>query len=509
MGAGITLAFFNLASRVLGLLRDRILASNFGASDILDAYYVSFNIPDLIFNLLVAGAVSAAFIPVFIENYEKAGDAEAKQKAEKLASNFLNIMLLAVLALCAVFFVFAPKILTIIAPGFDSGKRELAVLLTRIMIFSPIIFTVSIVAGSLLQIFHRFMAFAVAPLFYNAGIIFGALVIVPMWGPVGLAYGVIFGAVLHMSVQLWGLRGVGIKWRPVFQPAEFEMRKIFRLMIPRAIGLGATQINWIVLNAIASTVAVGSVAVLNFANNLQYVPVALIGISAAVASFPTLSREALEEDKIKFASRIKQTMRKILFITIPLSALTFIFAEDLVGILLGAGLFGAKNISETANLLKLFGIGIFAQSVVPFLARAFYAIQDTQTPVWIGVFSVVLSVFIAFVGSFFIGILALPLAVSVAGIIQAIMLWRYLAESYTDISDNRWRSFIFKIIFATLAMTLTVIGADHVLSVDGGGLSYYVLHVTFAGGLGLLIFLLFCVIIKIEELEIVFKKGGF
>src|SRR3989338_10358242 len=294
LGASTMLAFLGLLSRVLGVLRDRILASRFGASDLLDVYYVSFNIPDLIFNLLIIGAVTSAFIPVFIE-YQSKKDGEEWD----LANNFLNI-LVAIMAMTAgVMFVFTPWLIRLIAPGFSPEKRELTILFTRVMLFSPMILSVSVVIGSILQVFHRFLAYALAPIMYNLGIIFGAIFFVPKFGPLGLAEGVVLGALFHLLVQLPALKGTGFKWKKVWNFGDSGMRKILKLMVPRTIGVAVIQINFIILNALSSRISPGSVTVINLANNFQYLPISLVGISTAVASFPTLYRQALEGDKTK------------------------------------------------------------------------------------------------------------------------------------------------------------------------------------------------------------------
>ena len=281
LGASAMLALLGLLSRVLGVLRDRILASHFGASDLLDVYYVSFNIPDFVFNLLVVGAVSSAFIPVFIEYQSRKNGEEWN-----LVNNFLNILMVTMTTTVGILLIITPWIVGLIAPGFSADKKELAVLFTRVMLFSPIIFSISVVVGSVLQVFHRFLAYAFAPIMYNLGIILGAIFLVPKFGPLGLAEGVVLGALLHLLVQLPALRGVGFKWKKIWNYGDAGMIKILKLMIPRTIGLAAVQINWIILNAMATTISTGSVVILNFANNFQYLPISLVGISAAVASFP-------------------------------------------------------------------------------------------------------------------------------------------------------------------------------------------------------------------------------
>jgi len=318
--------------------------------------------------------------------------------------------MIVVAAAVTILFFFVPALINLISPGFTPEKKDLAVLFTRVMLFSPFIFSISIVVGSVLQVFHRFLVYSLAPVMYNIGIIIGALFFEPRFGPLGLAEGVVLGAFLHLAIQIPAVYRVGFRWQKIVDFTSSGMKRIFYLMIPRSLGLAAMQINWIVLSAIATTISIGSVAVLNFANNLQYLPIALVGISVAVASFPTLSREALEKNKKYFTNRVTNTLRQILFIIIPLSFLVIYLREDIVRIVLGAGKFRVSDINLTAQILGLFSIGIFAQSIIPFLSRSFYAMQDTKTPVLSTIISIVVNVGLAFwfVSRGF-GILGLPL----------------------------------------------------------------------------------------------------
>ena len=417
LGASALLAFFNLASRVMGLVRDRVLASRFGASDILDVYYISFQIPDFIFNLLAIGAISTAFIPLFIEYETK----RSKEEAWKLASNFLNLLLAGLLVAIGVLFIFTPSLIDVIAPGFSGEKKYLASTFTGVMFASPLIFAVSIVAGSVLQASNRFLAFAMAPIAYNIGIIIGAVYFEPLFGPLGLAEGVVLGALLHLTVQFPALFKTGFRWFRIFDYKDEGTLRMLKLILPRSFGLAAVQVNWIVLNALATTLGIGTVTALNFAFNLQFVPVALVGISVAVASFPTMSREALE-DRTAFAARIAKTIRGILLLIVPLSFIFWYAREYIVGILLGTGIFGARDVKLTADILGFFMLGVFAQSIIPILARSFYALQNTKIPVLAGLAAVLVNVILAFFLIESMDAMALPLSYALAGILNAAIL---------------------------------------------------------------------------------------
>ena len=490
------LAFLGLFSRVLGVLRDRVLVSHFGASNLLDVYYVSFDIPDFIFNLLVVGAVASAFIPVFIEYQARKDGGEWN-----LANNFLNILVAIMAVAVGVMFLFTPWLISLIAPGFDPAKKELAVLFTRVMLFSPIIFAVSVVIGSILQVFHRFLAYALAPIMYNLGIIFGAIFLVPKFGPLGLAEGVVLGALLHLLIQLPALRGIGFKWKKMWNWGDAGMKKILKLMVPRTIGVALFQINLIIIDAFSSKISPGSVTVINLADNFQYLPISLVGISTAVASFPTLSRQALQEDKTEFVERINKTLRKILFIILPITFLMIYLRVDLVRVVLGSGLFGPRDVELTGNVLGFFMLGVFAQSVIPLLARSFYAMQNTWVPVMASIAGVVANILFAWYFSQSMGIFALPLAFSLAGILNAVILLGFLKHDLKPLPLKEMGIYVLKLLYICVVMILIMTLADIFINfgVNFAGSLYQIITLSFVG---ILTFAGFSSILGIKEVEI-------
>ena len=500
LGASATLAFLGLFSRVLGVLRDRILASHFGASNLLDVYYVSFDIPDFIFNLLVVGAVASAFIPVFIEYQSKKSGEEWN-----LANNFLNILAVIMAAASGVIFIFTPWLIHLIAPGFSAEKKDLAVLFTRVMLFSPIIFSISVVVGSILQVFHRFLAYALAPIMYNLGIIFGAIYLVPKFGPLGLAEGVVLGALLHLFIQLPALRGTGFEWKKYWNYGDAGMRKILKLMIPRTIGVALVQINLIILDALSTKISSGSVTIINLANNFQYLPISLVGISTAVASFPTLSRQALEEDKMAFGEKINRILRQILFIILPLSFLMIYLRTDLIRVILGSGLFGPRDVELTGNVVGFFMIGVFAQSIIPLLARSFYAMQNTRTPVLASIAGVVVNILFAWYFSPGLKILALPLAFSLAGILNALILLASLKYNLPSLSLKEIGVHFLKLLYICAVMVLVMMLADIFINFDPNfqGSLYQIITLSLIGSLT---FIVFSSILKLKELEALMAK---
>lgn len=492
--ASILLAFFYLLSRVAGLLRDRVLAARFGASDLLDVYYISFNLPDLVFNLLVAGAISAAFIPVFIEYQSKKTGEEWK-----LANNFLNSLLLLTVLLSAVLFVLAPAVISLLAPGFLGPKKDLAILFTRVMLVSPFIFSVSVVLGSLLQTYDRFLAFAMAPVMYNLGIILGAVVLEPVFGPLGLAEGVVLGSLLHLLIQVPSIWKTGWRWQGILDWGERGLRKIFRLALPRAMGLAAGHINWVILNAMATTAGLGAVTIFNLANNLQYLPIALVGISVAIASFPSLSREALQKDKKEFGRSVEKHLHQVVFWVVPFSVWLFFIREEAVRLILYSGNFSAVDARLTAKVLGFFLMGVVGQSLVPVLSRSFYAMHNTKTPTVIGLASVLLNTALAFyLMKFSWGLTGLALAFSVAGIFNAVLLLVYLKKHLADWPFSRFGIFLGKVLLATLAMSMALYGASVAPVVVGGGLWLDLIRAAVFSFVALLTFLVFSRILKAD-----------
>ncbi|MBI1888559.1 MAG: murein biosynthesis integral membrane protein MurJ [Candidatus Spechtbacteria bacterium] len=438
--AAFLLAIAALLSRMLGLARDRILAGTFGAGNELDVYFAAFRVPDFVFQIVIAGAVSSAFIPMFMSLYAK-----NKEEAWRAANNFLNIAIFSLVVLGGIAVIFTPVFTPFVTPGFEGEKYRETVGLTRILFLSLVFLGLSAIFSGILHSFKRFLAYALAPVFYNLGIIFGALVLVKYLGIYGLAWGVVLGSFLHFVIQIPSAFASGFLWQKVFDFRDSHFQKIFFLMVPRAVGLGIYQMNLWVVTAIASTLQAGSVAIFHLANNLEYLPIGIIGISFAVAVFPSLSEFVSYEKKKEFIGEISSAARVILFFVVPLSVLIFVLRAHIVRIILGTGEFGWSDTRLTAASLGLFCFGIFAQSLIPLFSRAFYALHNTKTPVILNSIGMALNVvlsllfvfwiftipeFRSFVSRFLhlegienLQLLGLPLAFSISGILNLAILF--------------------------------------------------------------------------------------
>lgn len=384
------LTVLTFSSYVFGLVRDILFARVFGASRLLDVYNAAFIIPDLILNIFVAGGLTAAFVPVFTGLYARNEDTEA----EKVATTMLVAAPFILLVLAIPVFIFMPRLVNIVAPGFAFEDKELLILMARLLLLSPIIFAVSNTFGNILISFERFWGYGLAPIFYNLGIIIG-IPLAKVFGPLGLIEGVVIGALMHLAVRWADIAKSRIRWRFPVQWRHPQFRKILKLMIPRMAGQPIEQVIFFVFTNLASTLAVGSIVVLNFARNFQSVPVSLFGIAFSTAVFSSLSKKAALGDRDGFLYHLRETA-KALGIMSGLSALFFFFfGEWVVRLFLGGGRFIEADVIRTGRLLAIFAFAIPAESFMHLIARSFYALKDTRTPLFVTLPGLVLTAILA------------------------------------------------------------------------------------------------------------------
>lgn len=440
--AALLVALSSLVSRFLGIFRDRILAGEFGAGDTLDIYYAAFRIPDLVFNLLVLGALSAGFIPIFTRLLksppEKARDifSPADHKAAwELASNVINIIGFGLIILSGLGIIFAAQLTGLISPGFAPEKQALTAELTRIMFLSPVFLGISSVLGGILQSFKRFFVYSLSPIMYNLGIIVGALYFVPLWGVYGLAWGVALGAFMHMIIQFPAVITLGFRYVPKIKFKTGEIKKIGAMMIPRTLTLAISQINLVVITIIASGLASGSLAIFNFANNLQSFPVGIFGISYAIAAFPTLSAVAFS--KRKLIDNFSTTLRQILFFIAPATVLLLTLRAQIIRVIFGTGRFDWQDTILTIDTLGFFSLSLFAQALIPLLIRVFYARHNSKTPFFVGLATAAANVFLSLWLAGRYGAAGLALAFSIASILNFIILWIVLRLELGDMDELR------------------------------------------------------------------------
>ena len=455
--AAALVALFSIISRLLGIVRDHILAGQFGAGAELDIYYAAFRVPDFIYNLLVLGALSAGFIPVFSAMIKKAEIVPGeKERLSRLASNVFNALLLLLFLLSILGIIFALPLTRLVAPGFNPDMQARTAELTRIMFLSPLFLGMSGVLGGILQSYKRFFIYSLSPIFYNLGIIFGALWLSERFGLYGLAWGVVLGAALHFAVQLPAVYQLGFSYSFYLNCREQVLRHIAKMMGQLTLSLAVSQINLVAMTALASGLDSGSLAIFNFANNLQSFPLGVFGVSFAVAAFPFLSEHAYHPEELK--QRFSSTVRQILFFTIPAAVLLITLRAQIIRVVLGSGDFSWRDTVLTMNTLGFFALSLFAQAVIPLLVRVFYARRDSWTPFYLGLISVAVNIASAFLLRPYFGVAGLALAFSIASIFNFLCLWLWLYFKIGSLDLD-------KIFISVLKFAGAAIGAGAVVQV--------------------------------------------
>jgi putative peptidoglycan lipid II flippase len=498
--AGLIVSGAFLVSRVLGWVRVLIIGNTFPAGPELDAFLAAFRLPDLMFQLVAAGALSSAVIPVV--SALLATDETAR--AWRVVSTIANIMLVGLLILGVIVFVAAPLIVpTIIAPGWDDARWARTVDLTRIMILSPIFLSLGSLASSVLNARGRFAASAIAPIVYNLAIIGAALVLTPAFGVTGLAIGVVSGSLGHLLVQLAPVRALGYRYDPRIELDDPEARKALKLMAPRALGLGAGQVTFVVLNSIASTISTGAVSVFYVAFTLLQIPIGVIGVPLGVVVLPSLSREAAIGNLHDFAALLSRAIRLILFVMLPITGISIVLRHEIVGVLFGYSRFDAAALDLTSATLLAFLTGLTAHALIAILARAFYARQDTRTPVMAAILAVVINSSLAAVLAGPFGLPGLGLAIAIAAWIETIVLLVLLQRSLPELAFRPLLSLGIRSLAVTIGGSLAAAGVAAGLTLVMGadpGRFDLVVRIVVVGIVWLLTSAALALVLRIDEL---------
>ncbi|MFH0846246.1 MAG: lipid II flippase MurJ [Patescibacteria group bacterium] len=463
--AAYILAFSSLLSQILALLRDRVLAHSFGAGEILDIYYASFRIPDFIF-ISVASLVSVSVLVPYLSKEREEGI------SKKFMDEIFSLFFVLILIVCLGSFFLMPTLIFYIFRGFSVDMVEQTIVLSRILLLSPILLGFSNFFTSIIQIKKKFFVYALSPLLYNIGIIIGIILFYPVWGMKGLAMGVILGALFHLIIQLPSIYRLGFIPKATLVTNFGKIKKIMFLSLPRTLALSAGNLAVLFLLAVASNMAKGSIAVFNFAFALQSVPLSIIGVSYSVAAFPVLSK-LTHEKKDEFLRQVGITTRYIIFWTLMATVLFVVLRAQVVRVVLGSGKFSWVDTRLTAACLALFAISITAQSLILFFVKGYYAAGITKRPVLINIFSSILIVIFAFMfkwifvsfpvlldflGSILkisdivnIDVIVLPLSYSLANIINMLLLFFFIKKDFKYLTADLNRSF-YQVCFASLVL---------------------------------------------------------
>lgn len=519
--AALILGLFNLCSQILGLFRDRSIASVIGPSPLLDAYYAAFRIPDFIF-VSVSSLVSITIIIPFI--LEKMKDGKVSEEACDFISQLFTVFLFLIIIISGIVFIFLPNIVHFSTPGFDSGLQHQVVMLSRIMLLSPILLGLSNLFGSITQLFHRFFIYSLSPIVYNIGIIIGVIFLYPHFGISGMAFGVVLGALMHFLIQAFSSRKLGFS--PHFtRRIDFKnIVKVLEISVPRTLGLSANSMALIAIVSFASFLGAGSISIFTFANNLQTIPQGIVGTSYAVAAFPLLAQAFARKSKEEFKKHLTKAGRAIIFWTVPITFLFIVLRAQIVRVVLGTNTFSWENTRLVAAGLALFSLSIMAQSMISLFSRAYYASGNTKRPLYINIACSVLIVIFSYelihffentpMFRYFIesllrvsdikgtAVLMLPLAYSLGTILNFILHWVSVRKHFMKGEPFIAKTF-FQMLGASFFLAITVYGVLFVFSPLFGTTTFWgVLGAGFiAGVFGILVGGIVLHLLKNEELK--------
>lgn len=448
--ATLLVAGSQLVSRLLGVVRDHLISTTFGALGgagawNIDTYYAAFRVPDLVYNLLIFGVLSAAFVPLLAS--------QKKTAVNRFASNTANVLLVAVIAIAIVVGIAATPLLRALTPGFSAADIAQTAQLLRIQLLAPVFFAISAIAGGLAQHHHRYVGYALAPVFYNLGIIAGVVFLAPTYGVYGASIGVAAGAALHALVQLPTIIRAGFRWVPTWQPNE--LKECVELATPRMIAVAASQLQFVLVTIFASLVGVGALAVFNYAWNLASLPLGVVGLAFATTSFATLARVAKNEKQ--FTAHLSHNIVGVLFWVIPAAVGLYFLRTEITQVILAGGKFDTNDLYFVAESLGYFALAIPAISLIPLLNNAFFSRKNTHTPLGAGLVALVVTLAGCMLTIDTYEATGLAIAYAAAAIVNAYLLWNTLRQDVMLAFENR----IWKILGLSAVLAVLVWPAAH------------------------------------------------
>lgn len=451
--AAALLAGSSLIASLLGFFRDRLFNSTYyitypaGA----DAYTVAFTVPDFMFIILVSGALSVSFIPVFNQRLA----ASNKKSAWELSTSIINLMAIATLIASVLIIIFAdPLVRYIVGPGLPESGQALATSMMRVLAVSPFLFAISTVITSMQQAVGRFAFFALAPVVYNIGIIIGLLFFTNGinlfgWqlfegGIMGVALGVVLGAMLQLIVSAIGLLGLGFDYRFKIFWKNKGFLQVLRLLPPRSLDQGIDYVNSIIETNLASRMVTGSVRAYQQASTLAYMPINLIGVAISTAAFPKMTERIAQGRPDLFKSELQAVLRVIILLALPVTVVAIFARGYIVNFIVNGG------DPYMASIFSILAISILFRSVYFISARSFYAHQDTKTPLYISLFTISLNIVLAiwFTLGLSMGVYGLAWAAVIVSVVEAGILFYVMSKRIVGLFDKVFISAVMRMVSA-------------------------------------------------------------
>ncbi|MBI3980998.1 murein biosynthesis integral membrane protein MurJ [Candidatus Microgenomates bacterium] len=490
-------------SKLLGVIKLRILSARFTPEE-LGVFLASFRLPNLLFDFLVLGALTSAFIPVFTRYLAK----DNKDEAFSVSSSIINISILLTIIFSVPILFFSEDISRLLAPGFSTEEIIKMASFTRIIVLAQVIpLLIGTFFTGILQSFKNFLIPALAPVVYDVGIIICILIFSPSAGLYSAVYGVVVGAVLFLLIQLPTVLSFGYRPRLTMDYKHPGVKEIGKLMAPRTVGLMAYQLDSTIDLILASLIGARAVTIFTFAQTLQQLPILLFGSTIAQASLPTLSEESTSDPE-KFKSTLLTSLHQILFLVFPASVILIVLRIPIVRLAYGAKLFDWEATILTGKTLALFAVSVFAQSAVALLARAFYALHDSKTPVAISIVSVAVNIVasITFINFLQLPIWGLALSTSIASLLNAFLLLFFLNRKIKSFSVNELLISPLKIFLASILTGICLYIPMKILDqlvFDTTRTINLIMLTTTVSLIGFTVYFLLAVILKIKEASLI------
>lgn len=503
LSAASIITIATVISALSGVLVKRLLIDQFGFSSDLEAFWIAFQIPDMMFQLLILGALSAAFIPIFTTK-RKVDEAAAF----KMSSIMMNILLVAFIVIGVIVFIFAREI-----TEFRTGDKitpdqiDIITNLTRLMLFSQFFFAISNFWTGILQSFHRFVIPALGSIMYNVGILIGSYLLADKFGIYAAGLGVVLGAFLHMAIQLPLVVKMGFRYSFSFRLSHDGIVDFFKLMPPRFLSIGAGEMRKLVLGFFTTSLGNLSFSMMYLASTLMILPIRFTGTPLSQAALPFLSEESNNKDSQHFRSLVLQSLNQISFLAFPATVLLLILRLPVVRFAYGADLFPWEATQTTSWLVAIMAISVAVQALVQLLIRAFYALKDTTTPFIITVVDFILYVLI---GGYFVfytplGVVGLAIATSVTAFIEfGLFLFLLNRKVKKLITSDFWIPQL-KMLVASFLMTVFLYLPYRILDgyVFNTARTIELIGLTITTStIGMLVYLYFAALFDIKELQI-------
>ncbi len=499
-----------LFSALLGLLRTRLLIQYFYADKaVVDVFWAAFRLPDMVFQIIVVGALSSAFIPVFSRYLGK------KEESNMIASSMINTVMVIMIILSFGILLFAYPLSKLIAGGFSGVQLQLMANLTRIMAAAQIFFGFSSFLTGVIQSHKRFLIPALSPVLYNLGIILGILLFGKTLGIYGAALGVVLGASLHLLAQLPLAHRLGFRYHLGWYPHHPAVKEMVRLMLPRVLTLSLVQIEATAIVTFSSWLSVGTVTIISIAQQLANLPVRLIGIPIGQASLPFFTKITSKNDLLTLASMVNKTILEMLYLAFPASVIVLVLRIPLVRLAYGADSFPWAETVLTGKLVAILAISIAARSLTHVLVRVFYSLHNTTTPFLINLLSTLTNISLSYYFLFILksGVIGMAVAITVASLIETVILTSLL-YSLAGFGKTHLIIPVLKMLAITaitgvcLWIPLRVLDALIFDTTRTLPLIFLTLSV---GAIGLLVYIFLSYLLKLPELEIfarLIKKIG-